>query len=133
MDVIYPRCCGRDVHKKTGAVCLIISTEGPEPVQEMRTFRTMTADLLALAAWLQEAGCTHVAMERTGVSWRPVYNLLEGQCELLVVHAQPSKTVPGRKTEVKDAAWIAELLRHGLLRESFIPSQPPRQLRERTR
>jgi len=133
MDVMYPRCCGLDVHKKTVAACLIISTEGPEPVKEIRTFRTMTADLLALADWLQEAGCTHVAMESTGVYWRPVYNLLEGQCELLVVNAQHIKTVPGRKTDVKDAAWIAELLRHGLLRGSFIPSKPQRQLRELTR
>jgi transposase len=133
MDVMYPRCCGLDVHKKPVAACLIMSTEGPEPVKEIRTFRTMTADLLALADWLQEAGCTHVAMESTGVYWRPIYNLLEGQFELLVVNAQHIKTVPGRKTDVKDAAWIAELLRHGLLRGSFIPSKPQRQLRELTR
>ena len=133
MDMIYPRCCGLDVHKKTVVACLIMSTEGPEPVKEMRTFRTMTADLLALADWLQQAGCTHVAMESTGVYWRPVYNLLEGQFELLVVNAQHIKAVPGRKTDVKDAAWIAELLRHGLLRGSFIPSKPQRQLRELTR
>ena len=133
MDVMYPQCCGLDVHKKTVTACLITSIEGLEPVKEIRTFRTMTADLLALADWLQEAGCTHVAMESTGVYWRPVYNLLEGQCELLVVNAQHIKAVPGRKTDVKDAAWIAELLRHGLLRGSFIPSKPQRQLRELTR
>jgi transposase len=133
MEVIYPRCCGLDVHKKTVAACRITSTAGAEPVKELRTFGTMTADLLALADWLQEAGCTHVAMESTGVSWRPVYNLLEGPVELLVVNAQHIKTVPGRKTDVKDAAWIAELLRHGLLRGSFIPSKPQRQLRELTR
>jgi transposase len=132
-DVIYSCCCGLDVHKKTVAACLITSTEGSEPVKEIRTFRTMTADLLALADWLQEKGCTHVAMESTGVYWRPVYNLLEGQFELLVVNAQHIKAVPGRKTDVKDAAWIAELLRHGLLRGSFIPSKPQRQLRELTR
>ncbi len=102
MDVMYPRCCGLDVHKKTVAACLITSTEGSELVKEIRTFRTMTADLLALADWLQEAGCTHVAMESTGVYWRPVYNLLEGQFERL-------------------------------LRGSFIPSKPQRQLRELTR
>jgi transposase len=102
-------------------------------MKEIRTFGTMTADLLALADWLQEAGCTHVAMESTGVYWRPVYNLLEGQFELLVVNAQHIKAVPGRKTDVKDAAWIAELLRHGLLRGSFIPSKPQRQLRDLTR
>ena len=133
MDVIYPQCCGLDVHKKTVTACLITSIEGLEPVKEIRTFRTMTADLLALADWLQEAGCTHVAMESTGVYWRPVYNLLEGQFALLVVNAQHIKAVPGRKTDVKDAAWIAELLRHGLLRGSFIPSNPQRQLRELTR
>ena len=127
MDVIYSCCCGRDVHKKPGAACLMTSTEGSEPVKAIRTFRTMTAALLALADWLQQAGCTHVAMESTGVYWRPVYNLLEGQFELLVVNAQHIKTVPGRKTDVKDAAWIAELLRHGLLRGSFIPSKPQRQ------
>jgi len=133
MDVMYSCCCGLDVHKKTVAACLMTSTEGPEPLKEMRTFRTMTADLLALADWLQEKGCTHVAMESTGVYWRPVSNLLEGQFELLVVNAQHIKAVPGRKTDGKDAAWIAELLRHGLWRGSFIPSKPQRQLRELTR
>ena len=98
MDVVYTHCCGLDVHKKTVAACLITSTAGAEPVKEIRTFGTMTADLLALADWLQEAGCTHVAMESTGVYWRPVYNLLEGQFELLVVNAQHMKAVPGRKT-----------------------------------
>src|SRR5256712_1964154 len=133
MDVIYPQCCGLDVHKKTVTACLITSIEGLEPVKEIRTFRTMTADLLALADWLQEAGCTHGAMESTGVSWRTVYNPLEGQCAPLVVNAQHIKAVPGRKTDVKDAVWIAALLRHGLLRGSFIPSKPQRQLRELTR
>ena len=131
--MVYTRCCGLDVHKKTVVACLITSTEGPEPVKEIRTFRTMTTDLLALADWCQQPGCTHVAMESTGVYWRPVYNLLEGQGDLLVVHAQPIKAVPGRKTDVKDAAWIAELLRHGLLRGSFIPSKPQPQWRELTR
>ena len=133
MDVLYPQCCGLDVHKKTVTACLITRTEGSEPMKAMRTFRTMTADLLALADWLQQVGCTHVAMESTGVYWRPVYNILEGQCELLVVNAQHMKAVPGRKTDVKDAAWIAELLRHGLLRGSFIPATPQRQLRALTR
>jgi len=133
MDVLYPRCCGLDVHKKTVVACCILSTKGRKPVKETRTFRTMTTDLLALANWLQEQGCSHVAMESTGVYWRPVYNLLEGQFELLVVNAQHIKAVPGRKTDVKDAAWLAELLRHGLLRGSFIPSKPQRQLRELTR
>src|SRR5262245_57052215 len=102
MDVLYPRCCGLDVHKKTVVACCMLSTKGRKPVKETRTFRTMTTDLLALADWLQEKGCTHVAMESTGVYWRPVYNVLEGQCELLVVNAQHIKAVPGRKTDVKD-------------------------------
>jgi transposase len=133
MDVIYSRCCGLDIHKKTVVACLISSAQGQQPQKEVRTFRTMTTELLALADWLQAAGCTHVAMESTGVYWRPVYNLLEGVFTLLVVNAQHIKAVPGRKTDVKDAEWIAELLRHGLLRGSFIPAKPQRQLRELTR
>ena len=133
MDVVYTHGGGLDVHKKTVVACLSTRAEGLEPVKEIRTCRPMTADLLALAAWLQQAGCPHVAMDRTGVYWRPVYNLLEGQCELLVVNAQPIKAVPGGTTDVKDAAWSAELLRHGLRRGSCIPSKPQRQLRELTR
>jgi transposase len=133
MDVIYACCCGLDIHKKTVVACLMTSAEGQPPLKEVRTFRTMTAELLLLADWLQAAGCTHVAMESTGVYWRPVYNLLEGLFTLLVVNAQHIKAVPGRKTDVKDAEWIAELLRHGLLRGSFIPAKPQRQLRELTR
>jgi transposase len=133
MDVIHSCCCGLDIHKKTVVACLIRSAQGQPPQKEVRTFRTMTAELLLLADWLQAAGCTHVAMESTGVSWRPVYNLLEGLFTLLVVNAQHIKAVPGRKTDVKDAEWVAELLRHGLLRGSFIPSKPQRQLRELTR
>jgi transposase len=133
MDVIYACCCGLDIHKKTVVACLMTSAKGQPPTKEVRTFRTMTAELLLLADWLQAAGCTHVAMESTGVYWRPVYNLLEGLFTLLVVNAQHIKAVPGRKTDVKDAEWIAELLRHGLLRGSFIPTKPQRQLRELTR
>src|SRR4029434_2829936 len=119
--------------KKTVAACLITSTQGPEPVRGTRGVRRVPAYLWGLADWLQEARCTHVAMESTGVYWRPVYNLLEGQFELLVVNAQHIKAVPGRKTDVKDAAWIAHLLRHGLSRGSFIASKPQRQLRKLTR
>jgi transposase len=133
MDVISPRCCGLDIHKKTVVACLMTSEAGQPPAQTIRTFRTLTADLLALADWLHAAGCTHVAMDSTGVYWRPIDNILEGLLTLLVVNAQPMKAVPGRKTDVKDAAGIAELLRHGLLRGSVIPSTPPRQLRELTR
>ena len=121
MDVMYSCCCGLDVHKKTVAACLITSTEGPEPVKEIRTFRTMTADLLALADWLQEAGCTHVAMESTGEYWKPVSNLLEGTFAVILVNAAHMQNVPGRKTDKADARWLAKLMHYGLLQASFIP------------
>ena len=128
MDVVYPRCCGLDLHKRTIVACLL--TPGPrgKPVKEVRSFGTMTNDLLALADWLLAAGCTHVAMESTGVLWKPVFNLLEGSFELLLVNAHHVKAVPGRKTDVKDCEWLAELLRHGLLRPSFVPARPQREL-----
>jgi len=129
MDVVYPRCAGLDVHKKTVTAC-VITPEG----REVRTFGTMTAELLALSDWLQNQGCTHVAMESTGVYWKPIYNLLEGTgMQLLVVNARDIKAVPGRKTDVKDAEWIADLLRHGLLRGSYIPDRSQRELRELVR
>lgn len=112
MNVVYERCCGLDVHKKSVVACLITppSGSGGNSTKETRTFGTMTADLLALADWLRSAGCTHVAMESTGIYWKPIYNLMEGQFELLVVNAQHIKAVPGRKTDVKDA----EKMRSGL-------------------
>ena len=133
MDVVHARCCGLDVHKKSVVACLI--TPGPDgaPTKQVRTFGTMTADLLELADWLSAAACTHVAMESTGVYWKPIYNLLEEQFTLLLVNAQHIKAVPGRKTDVKDCEWIADLLRHGLLRGSFVPTRPERELRELTR
>jgi transposase len=133
MDVVCERCAGIDVHKKSVAVCVL--TPGPKgaPAKEVRSFGTMTADLLELLDWLLARGCTHVAMESTGVFWKPLYNLFEGALEVWVVNAQHIKNVPGRKTDVKDAEWIAELLRHGLLRPSFIPDRPQRELRELTR
>ena len=133
MEVVHERCCGLDVHKKTVVACLVTPGRGGQPTREVRTFSTMTRDLLRLSDWLLAAGCTHAAMESTGSYWKPVYNLLEGSFELLVVNAQHMKAVPGRKTDVKDAEWIADLLRHGLLRPSFIPSRPERELRELTR
>ncbi len=132
MQVVFQRCCGLDVHKRTVVACLLVATKKGRS-QETRTFGTMTDDLLALSDWLAEAGCTHVAMEATGVFWRPIYNLLEGQFELLVVNAQHVKAVPGRKTDVRDAEWLADLLQHGLLRGSFIPCRPERELRDLTR
>lgn len=133
MEVLYPHCCGLDVHKKTVVACMLVTEAGKAVRKEVRTFPTMSADLLDLADWLRECGCTHVAMESTGVYWRPIYNLLEDEFTLLVVNAQHIKAVPGRKTDVADSEWIADLLRHGLLRASFIPPRPQRELRELTR
>jgi transposase len=133
MDVVYERCCGLDVHKTSVVACLLISRSAGEPVRTVRTFGTMTGNLLALADWLAEAGCTHVAMESTGVYWKPLWNLLEDGFELLLVNPRDIKAVPGRKTDVTDAEWIADLLRHGLLRASYVPNRPQRELRELTR
>ena len=133
MDMIYERCCGLDVHKRTVTACLLTTKPEGGRQQETRTFGTMTDDLLALADWLAQAGCSHVAMEATGAYWKPVYNILEGQFETLVVNAYHVKAVPGRKTDVRDAEWLADLLQHGLLRGSFIPDRPQRELRELTR
>ncbi len=133
MEVVYPRCCGLDVHKKMVVACLLVVGADGRLHKEIRTFSTMSADLLALADWLTAHGCTHVALESTGVYWKPIYNLLEGRFELLVVNAHHLKTVPGRKTDVRDAEWIADLLRHGLLKGSFIPPAPQRELRDLTR
>jgi transposase len=130
---MYERCCGLDVHKKNVVACLVVIDAQGELTKQTRTFSTMTHQLLELADWLAAAGCTHVAMESTGSFWKPVYNLLEGLFELVVVNAQHFKAVPGRKTDVRDAEWLADLLRHGLLRPSFIPSAPQRELRELTR
>jgi len=133
MDVVYERCCGLDIHKKIVVACLI--TPGPDrkPTKEIRSFGTMTADLLELSDWLLAAGCTHVAMESTGVFWKPIYNLLEDRFNLLLVNAQHIKRVPGRKTDVQDCEWIADLLQHGLLKGSFVPERAERELRELTR
>jgi transposase len=133
MDEVYPRCCGLDLHKRTIVACLLTPGPGGKPVKEVRTFGTMTDEVLALADWLTAAGCTHVAMESTGVFWKPVFNLLEGSFALVLVNAHHVKAVPGRKTDVKDCEWLADLLRHGLLRPSFVPDRPQRELRELTR
>ncbi|GAC1554218.1 MAG: IS110 family transposase [Herpetosiphon sp.] len=133
MQVLYACCCGLDVHKKLVVACLMVTAADGKVHKEVRTFGTMTAELLALADWLTANGCTHVAMESSGVYWKPIFNLLEGQFELVVVNAQHIKAVPGRKTDVRDAEWIADLLRHGLLRGSFIPDAPQRELRDLTR
>ena len=133
MEILYTHCAGLDVHKKTVKVCLLTQQSNGQPRKEFRTYLTTTQELLKLSDWLHEQECTHVAFESTGVYWKPVYNLLEGHFEILVVNAQHIKAVPGRKTDVKDAEWIADLLRHGLLKASFIPSTPQRELRDLTR
>jgi transposase len=133
MDILYRCCAGLDVHKKTVVACARRLDEAGRVHQEVRTFGTMTADLLALADWLAERGVTHVAMESTGVFWKPVFNLLEGQVNVILVNAQHVKQVPGRKTDVKDSQWLADLLQHGLLKASFVPPAPLRELRDLTR
>ena len=138
MEVIHERCCGLDIHKKTIVACL--SLPGPQGAASttVRTFGTMTADILALSDWLVEAGCTQVAMESTGVYWKPIWNLLEGVFTLLLVNPRHMKAVPGRKTDVTDAEWVAgrplgSMLRHGLLTGSYVPDRGQRELRELTR
>jgi len=133
MDIVYERCAGLDVHKKTVVACRMLRQADGHWQQETRTFGTMTVDLLALADWLRAEEVTHVAMESTGVFWRPVYNILESEFTVLVVNAKHIKYVPGRKSDVKDAAWIAEVLQYGLLKPSFIPSAPQRALRDLVR
>lgn len=133
MDVVYQRCCGLDIHKQTVLACVVVSENNAPPRKEIRTFGTMTADVLQLADWLTAEAVTHVALESTGVYWKPIWNVLESSFSLLLVNAQHIKQVPGRKTDVKDCEWIADLLRHGLLRASFVPDRPQRELRELTR
>jgi transposase len=128
MNIIHDICCGIDVHAKTVVVCLIKRGK-----KQIRTYSTMTDDLLALSEWLVSEGCKHVAIESTGVYWKPVFNILEGSLEVVLVNARHVKAVPGRKTDVRDCEWLADLLRHGLLRASFIPPLPTRELRELTR
>ncbi len=134
MDVVYPCCCGLDVHKASITACVLWAGERGRARKEKRRFATFTRDLLDLADWLRACGVTHVAMEATGVYWKPVWNVLDGQfTEVLLVNAQHIKAVPGRKTDQKDSEWIADLLQHGLLRGSFVPPQPTRELRDLTR
>ena len=133
METLYSICAGLDVHKTTVVACLRRRDVKGKVRQQTRTFGTTTAALLDLSDWLSTSGVTHVAMESTGVYWKPIWNLLEGQFQILLVNAQHIKQVPGRKTDVKDAEWIAQLLQHGLLRGSFVPPTPQREMRELTR
>jgi transposase len=133
MEVVHTRCAGLDVHKKTVMAALIATDEQGRQIRETQLFGTMTEDLLKLSDWLTGHAISHVAMESTGEYWKPVYNILEHSFEILLVNAQHIKAVPGRKTDVKDSEWIAELLRYGLLKASFVPPQGQRELRELTR
>src|SRR5580704_6512822 len=133
MEVVYECCAGLDVHKKSITACVLWALPKGKKKQEKRRFATFTQNLLELADWLRECGVTHVAMESTGVYWKPVWNILEGQLEILLVNAQHIKAVPGRKTDQKDSEWIADLLQHGLLKGSFVPPTPERELRDLTR
>lgn len=130
MDAIIERCCGLDVHQGTVVACVLLGGSKGKVRKEVRTFSTFTRELLGLRDWLHEQGVTHVGMESTGVYWKPVYALLEEHFRLIVGNAQHIKQVPGRKTDVKDSEWIAQLVRHGLIRPSFVPPPPQRELRE---
>ena len=133
MQVTYPCCAGLDVHKKTVVACRMKAQGSKSVRREVKTFSTMTGQLLALSDWLSEWGCTHVAMESTGEYWKPIFNVLEANFSVFLVNAKHVKRVPGRKTDVQDAEWLADLLQHGLLKASFIPPPRQRDLRDLTR
>ncbi len=133
MDLVYPRCAGIDVHKRTAVATIGWVDEQGQRQRKTRTFGTMTAEIEQLAAWLVEHGVTHVAMESTGVYWRPVFNLLEPHVEVVLANAAHVKAVPGRKTDVRDSEWLLDLMQHGLIRGGFIPEAPIRALRDLTR
>ena len=134
MEVLYPRCAGLDVHSRRVNACVRVAA-GRTATTEHREFATTTAGLLELAAWLTETGCTHVGMEATGVYWKPVWHMLEDAASftLVLANAQHIRIVPGRKSDRNDAAWIADLLAHGLIRGSFVPPGPIQELRDLTR
>src|SRR5688572_13324870 len=133
MDTLVENCAGLDVHQATVVACVLVPGARSRPHKEVRTFRTMTRDLTMLRDWLKASGVTHVGMESTGIYWVPVHRVLEGHFEVVVGNAHHIKNVPGRKTDVKDSEWIADLVRHGLIRPSFVPPPPVRELRELTR
>lgn len=133
MDVVYRCCCGVDVHKDSVTACVLWSEAGGKNRQEKRKFGTFTRELLELSDWLRQCSVTHVVMESTGVYWKPVWHVLEGHFELLLANAQHVKAIPGKKTDRRDAGWLAELLQHGLLRGSFVPPESIRGLRDLTR
>src|SRR3712207_3171536 len=130
MEAIIERCAGLDIHQATVVACVLIAEAGGKPRKAIRTFSTMTRDLEAMRDWLQELGVTHIGMETTGIYWKPFHAVLEGHFELIVANAHHIRNVPGRKTDVKDAEWLADLIRHGLVKPSFVPPPPIRELRD---
>jgi transposase len=132
MEVVHPKCAGLDVHQHTVVACARV-VAGSAVTHDVRTFGTTTPELLALSDWLTAHGCTHVAMESTGVYWKPVWHVLEGSVELVLANAMHIRNIPGRKSDVNDATWIADLLAHGLIRGSFVPPAPIQELRDLTR
>lgn len=133
MEVVHTHCCGLDIHKKSIVGCIIMPGAKGQVRKEIRTFGTMTEDIIGLSQWLLANGISEVAMESTGEYWKPIFNILENNFHLLLVNPQHIKAVPGRKTDVRDCEWIADLLRHGLLRASFVPDKEQRELRDLTR
>jgi transposase len=133
MEVLYARCAGLDVHQKSVVACVRIHGPDGRAKTETRTFATDTAALIELSSWLEDSGCTHAVMEATGVYWKPVWHILEESCALVLANAHYVRNVPGRKTDVSDAAWLADLLAHGLVRASFVPERPTQELRDLTR
>lgn len=133
MDVLFKRCAGLDVHSESIVACVLIENDNNDLTKEIETFGTLTKDLFHLLKWLESHGVTHVAMESTGIYWKPVFNILEDFFDITLANAQRIKNVPGRKTDVSDAEWIAKLLRHGLIEKSFVPPEDIRQLRDLTR
>ena len=129
MEVIIDKGCGLDVHKQSVVACIM----GKDIKKDIQTFGTYTSELVSLKKWLKDNGITHIAMESTGVYWKPIFNILEDEFEILLVNAKHIKNVPGRKTDVSDSEWICKLLRAGLLRGSFIPPRDIRELRDLTR
>ncbi len=133
MDVLFKRCAGLDVHSESIVACVLIENENSEITKEIETFGTLTKDLFHLLKWLEDHKVSHIAMESTGIYWKPVYNILEDFFDITLANAQRINNVPGRKTDVSDAEWIAKLLRHGLIEKSFVPPEDIRQLRDLTR
>src|SRR6202140_3297430 len=130
MEVVHPHCAGLDVHKDSVVACVRHMVHGAVTT-DVRTFKTTTQQLMALSDWLSAAGCTHAAMEATGVYWKPVWHILsDGELQLVLANAAHVKNVPGRKTDVNDATWLADLMAHGLIRASFVPDEPTQQMRD---